>query len=207
MRITLTVVIAVGLAAPAQAGAVSHFYGDVDGFGIGAPEVDGALWVSDFGGVFFTDYRDADDIANGFYTDWWDSHNNDITWTYTYTVPDGLTSANLHIYIAGFADIGAVTLNLDGSALTIFDFSGQFQTSHILDVSVPLSAIDGSTTFSFTGPGGDGYIIDYVRLDLIPAPTTIALLVLGGLVGRRRRGRLRPRSSPAASARRVCRVS
>lgn len=172
------------LALPAQ-GQLTSMYGDADGFGFGAPEVDGGLYLT-MGGTFFSDYRTASDLATAPFTDWWESHTGlGINWTHTYD-PSGATGATLRLYIAGFADIGAVTLTMDGSPLTTFDFQGQFQTSHILDVAVPVSALDGSTSFAFTGPGGDGYIMDYARLTVVPAPASAAVMAVG-LAGLRRR--------------------
>lgn len=181
----MLVCLAVGIAAwPAQ-GQVISMYGDADGFGFGAPEVDGGMYLS-MGGTFFTDYRSPGEIASGSFTDRWDGLTGlGINWTHTYD-PTGATGATLRMYIAGFADIGAVTLTMDGAALTTFDFPGQFQTTHILEVAVPVSALDGSTSFAFTGPGGDGYIFDYARLTVVPAPAPAAVLAIG-LAGLRRR--------------------
>jgi MYXO-CTERM domain-containing protein len=164
-------------------------YGDADGFGFGAPEEDGRLWRDDFGGSFFTDYRDADDLASAPITDIWAGASDiGLPWDHVYDLDFAPTGASLRIYIAGFADIGAVNLLVDGDLLTTFNFPGQFQTTHILDVPVPLSYVDGDTTFHLTGgPTGDGYIMDYARLTVTPAPAALALLGLGGLAGARRR--------------------
>jgi MYXO-CTERM domain-containing protein len=179
----------VGFATATASADLISMYGDADGFGFGAPEEDGRLWRDDFGGTFFTDYRDADDLANAPITDIWGSAGDiGLPWDHVYDLDFTPTSASLRIYIAGFADIGAVTLRVDGDVLTVFDFPGQFQTTHILDISVPLSYIDGDTTFHLTdGPTGDGYIMDYARLTVTPAPGALAVIGLAGLVGSRRR--------------------
>ncbi|MEO1008774.1 MAG: GC-type dockerin domain-anchored protein [Planctomycetota bacterium] len=142
------------------------FYGDADGFGFGAPEVDGALWRDGLGGVFFTDYRDAGDIASAPMTDWWDAFGTQ-TWTFDYD-PSGIDSANLHFYAAGYGDFtGPAEVFVEGTLLATLDFAGQFQTTHIIDLDVPTGLLDGSTSVEFRTPDGDGYIVDYARLDLI----------------------------------------
>jgi hypothetical protein len=166
-------------ACSAMAGNFITMYGDADGFGFGAPQdVDGALWRDEFGGTFFTDYRDPEDLASAPNTDHWDGLGSFSPWTYDYALDFAPTAASLRLYIAGFADIGAVSLVSDGSVLTTFNFPGQFQTTHVLDIPVPLSHIDGSTTFSLQGPDGDGCIIDYARLTIVPEPTTLVLVAL-----------------------------
>jgi|GEM_PF-5713739 len=187
MRAILGASIVVLIAGSATNAQIESFWGDADGFGtLGAPvDVDGALWRDDFGGSFFTDYREADDLATAPETDIWDAPVSP-SWSHVYDAT-GATSANLHLYIAGFADIGAVDFFVDGSLLTTFDFPGQFQTTHVLDVAVPLSFIDGDTSFTLGTNGSDGYIIDYARLDVVPAPASAALLGLGGLAAIRRR--------------------
>jgi hypothetical protein len=165
-------------------------YGDADGFGFGAPQdVDGALWRDDFGGVFFTDYRDADDLASAPHTDRWDGLSSFGPWTYDYVLDFAPTSASLRMYIAGFADIGAVDLVSDLGVVTTFSFPSQFQTTHVLDVDIPLALIDGSTTFRLDGPDGDGYIMDYARLTIVPEPSTLVLLSLTAAAAMYRRRR------------------
>lgn len=179
------VCLSAGIFAGSAHGQVISMYGDADGFGFGAPEVDGGMFLA-MGGTFFSDYRSPGEIASGSFTDRWDGLTGlGINWSHSYD-PTGATGATLRLYIAGFADIGSVTLTMDGAPLTTFDFAGQFQTSHILDVAVPVSALDGSTSFAFTGPGGDGYIMDYARLTVVPAPASAAVVAIG-LAGLRRR--------------------
>jgi hypothetical protein len=72
--------------------AIVSLVGDKDGFGIpGAPPVpaDGTLWSSGLGGVFFTDYRDAFDLANAPFTDIWRSPGG-FSYSHTYIVLDPL---------------------------------------------------------------------------------------------------------------------
>jgi len=179
------------LTSQAQAIIVSN-YGDKDGFGFGAPEVDGGSYLA-FGGAFFTDYRDAGDLANAPLTDIWDTLIVP-TWTHVYD-PTGATSASLRIYLAGIADDdgGARDCDLlvDGDLLAPISYAtDEFETTHILEYNIPLGYIDGSTTFSFTANDdavNDGYIIDYARLTVVPEPATLALLLIGIPVIRRRR--------------------
>lgn len=170
---------------PAGADTIS-LVGDKDGSFLGAPFANGVSWIG-LGGVFFTDYRGAGDLATAPFTDIWAASPpvNPSTWTHSYGLDGVVLGANLQINIAGFADIGAVDLLVDGVLLTTFNFPGQFDTTHVLNVAVPLANIDGSTTFSLVPPagGGDGFIIDFVELTIntrtVPEPASLALLCLG----------------------------
>jgi uncharacterized protein (TIGR03382 family) len=180
------------VAAPAGAEVVS-LYGDIDGFGFGAPQdVDGAMFVDDFGGIKMHDYRDADDLANAPLTDTWNTIDEiGGPWMHEYDLGAAPLSATLHLYLAGIADIGAIDLEADGDVIYTLDYPGQNQVTHVLDIEVPLQYIDGTTSFEFVGWWNDGYILDYAQLIIIPiapAPSSLALLVLAVAVsGRRRR--------------------
>ncbi|MDY7110567.1 MAG: MYXO-CTERM sorting domain-containing protein [Planctomycetota bacterium] len=176
-------------AVPAQAQVVS-LYGDIDGFGFGAPQdVDGADFVNDFGGIKMHDYREADDLANAPLTDTWNIIDEiGGPWVHEYqplAEPDG---AMLHMYLAGIADIDPIDLLADGDVIYTLDFEGQNRITHVVDIPVPLQYIDGTTTFEFVGWWNDGFIMDYAELTITPAPSSLALLALSALlVGRRRR--------------------
>ena len=168
---------------------VISLYGDMDGFGQGIPMTDGINYVGNGGN--FSDHRDAGDIANAPNTDSWEA-GYPLSWTFNYVAP-GATSAVLQFYIAGFADIGSVYLWVDSTFLTTYSFPPTNTTTHLLNIAVPLGAVDGSTTFSLlNGPSGDGRILDFAKLTInqVPEPSSaflLALVSLGfGLIRRRR---------------------
>ena len=172
-------------ASVASAAVINSTVGDDDCFGLGGTCAQGDLWRDDLGGVFFTDYRDASDLATASHTDIWDTPTN-LTWDHSYNLGSGtVISATFDLVIAGFADVGPVSLFADSTLIAVYDFSGQFQTVHtLISTVVPLSLIDGATSFSLNA-SGDGYIIDYSALRIetdttgVPEPTTLALLGLG----------------------------
>lgn len=178
--------------------------GDSDCFGLGGTCADGDAWRDDLGGVFFTDYRDATDLATAAFTDIWDSPA-DVNWVHTYDLDgESVVSAVLNLFIAGFADIGAVDFYADNTLIANFDFPGEFDIVQDLAVSVPVALIDGSTSFTLGTSGGDGFIIDMASLvieteatddgevsETVPQPASFALLLLGlaGIsLSRRNRG-------------------
>ena len=183
---------------PADANVVDSLVGDKDGFGLpGAPAVpaDGTLWVTDLGGTFFTDYRDAYDLANAPFTDIWFSQAA-ISYTHTYSL-GGLTpvSAQLSLQIAGIADAanninrGPWNVFVDGTLVgqipQNFD-ANAFQEIKIYSFSVPVALLTGSDSvlLNINVPTlNDGYIINYSELTIttIPEPSTLALAVLGTL--------------------------
>jgi hypothetical protein len=137
------------------------FFGDADGFGFGAPEVDGGLFRA-LGGAFFGDYRDPGDPPT---TDIWNAFTDQV-WTFEYDAA-GITEANLHFYGAGYGDFtGPAELYLDGVRIAVYDHPGLFETTHIVDEPIPVAMLDGHSEFELRTPSGDGYIIDYARLDL-----------------------------------------
>jgi hypothetical protein len=174
---------------PARAQVVS-LYGDIDGFGFGAPQdVDGADFVEDFGGIKMHDYREANDLANAPLTDTWNIIDEiGGPWMHEYDLPFQPEMATLHMYLAGIADIDPIDLQADGDVIYTLDFDGQNQTTHVVDIDVPLQYIDGTTSFEFVGWWNDGYIMDYAELTITPAPSSLAVLALSVILfGRRRR--------------------
>lgn len=172
---------------PAQATVITDTVGDVDCFGLGGSCADGDLYVSDLGGSFSDDNRESDDNTSAPHTDHWDSPVTP-TWTHSYSLgAETPVSGSLGLFIAGFADIGAVDLLADGSVIQTYDFPGQFQTVHDLTAFVPVGLLDGSTTFSLSTAGADGFTIDHstltvtteTRAPAVPEPGILGLLGIG----------------------------
>lgn len=182
---------------PSNAATITSLVGDKDGFGLpGAPAVpaDGTLWRDQLGGVFFTDYRDAGDLANAPFTDIWFS-GSAISYTHTYSLA-GLTptSAQLSLQIAGVADspvtprgpwdvfangtlLGQIPQNFDANA---------FQEIKIYTFNMPTALVTGSDSIllNINVPSiGDGYSINYSELTInaVPEPSALALAGLSVL--------------------------
>ena len=207
-RAIVTTITIILLAAASRAEAtifITSLVGDKDGFGLsGAPAVpaDGTLWRDGLGGVFFTDYRDAGDLANAPFTDIWFAGSN-ISYTLNYSL-GGLTpvSAQLSLQIAGIADgvsspprgpwnvfangtlLGQIPQNLSANA---------FQEIKIYNFNMPVGLLTGSDSILLrinVPDAGDGYSINYSELtiDAVPEPSVVALAGLGALaVAARRR--------------------
>jgi hypothetical protein len=187
---------------PEHAAAISivDLVGDKDGFGLaGAPAVppDGTLWRDDLGGVFFTDYRDAGDLANAAFTDIWDAPGS-FSYSHNYAL-GGLTpvSAILDIQIAGIHDVNLATIYdfvVDGTVIGQVPPNlsvSAFQEVLLYSFNVPLALISENESVSVTMTGGDGYSINFSELtiEVIPEPGTgiISVFALVGLLAHRRR--------------------
>jgi hypothetical protein len=185
-KLILLFAIGVGfIASSANATLISNTVGDSDCFGLGGSCADGDLWRDELGGIFFTDYRDAGDVATASHTDIWSTLTNP-TWVHSYSLGgEAPISAFFDLFIAGFADIGSIDLLADATVIATYDFTNQFQTFHALTAAVPLALIDGSTSFSLSSSGSDGFIIDSSTLRIetssasVPEPASIALIGLG----------------------------
>ena len=168
----------------AHAALITSQVGDQDCFGLGGSCAAGDDFRDGLGGSFFTDYRDAGDLADAPHTDIWSAPNNQ-SWVHDYTIVGTATSAFLDLFIAGCCDIGPVDLLADAVTIATLDFPSAFQTVQDLSIAVPLALLDGSTQFSLVNSGGDGYIIDYSILRIetagqaVPVPATLLLLGLG----------------------------
>jgi hypothetical protein len=197
----LCVALLLTMAMPASADIIS-LVGDKDGFGLaGAPAVpaDGTLWRDGLGGVFFTDYRGAGDLANAPFTDIW-AANDGFSYSHSYSL-GGQTaiSATLDIQIAGIHDINdGTTYNffVDGTIVGTIPFNSNanaFQEVKLYSFNIPLALINGLDTINLSGTGGDGYAINFSELRIetsaVPEPTTMLLIGLGlmGLAGIRRK--------------------
>ena len=196
----LVVLSLAALSEQAVAVSIVDLVGDKDGFGLaGAPAVpaNGTRWVTDLGGVFFTDYRDAGDLANAPFTDIWDSPGS-ISYSHTYAlgalVP---VSAVLDIQIAGIHDVNQLNVyDVVVDATTIGQIppnlgADNFQEVILYSFNVPVGLINGTDAVSVSLTGGDGFSINFseLRIEAIPEPATAILAgvgLLGVMVLRRR---------------------
>jgi hypothetical protein len=202
------------LAASAASANVISLYGTINCFGL--PGVtscpDGSLWETGLGGVFFTDYRDANDLANAPATDIWTAPGN-VSWTQPTYSPAGATSASLSIRIAGIADVntdggfGNYPVTFDGTNIgTIPDntTSNAFQEVLTYTFSVPVGLLTGTDTVDIAASTSDGFIIDFSQLTVntsVPEPASLGLLLAGLVSGAVAiRGRRWQKSSAARSA-------
>lgn len=178
-----------------NASLIESLYGDRDGFGVAEPIIDGSNYTGGFG-----DNRGVNDRADAPITDVFGQGFASTSWSHTYLLDGSILSATLEFYAAGLADIGIVTLVAEGLELLELDFGPQNLTTHLLQINLPLSIIDGSTSFTLQGPSTDGWIFDYALLRVetetagIPTPAAIFLMPLALLVQFfRRRPTLHPR--------------
>jgi len=188
--------IACGLLAgtAAHAGTVTSLYGTINCFGLSGVTScpDGSDWETGLGGVFFTDYRDAYDLANAPLTDIWASPT-DPTWNQPTYSTAGATSATLSMRIAGIGDVGlSYSVLFDGTSIGTIptnSASDAFQEVLTYTFAVPVGLLDGNDSVEITTTGTDGYIIDYSQLTVttgssVPEPATFGLLLLGfGVLG------------------------
>jgi hypothetical protein len=178
-------------ARPEHAAAVSivDLVGDKDGFGLpGAPAVpaDGTRWATDLGGTFFTDYRDAGDLANAPFTDIWAGPDT-FSYAHNYAL-GGLvpTSATLAVQIAGIHDINLGTIYdvvLDGTVIGQIPpnpTANGFQEVKLYNFNVPLGLITGNDSVSVSMTGGDGYSINFSELTIeaVPEPSSAIVIAI-----------------------------
>jgi|SRR5271157_3592525 PEP-CTERM motif len=176
----------------AASASVMSLYGTINCFGL--PGVtscpDTSLWETGLGGVFFTDYRNAYDLANAPATDIWTAPGN-VSWTQPTYSPAGATSASLSIRIAGIADVntdgggGNYPVLFDGTNIGIIPDNtnaNAFQEVLTYTYSVPVALLTGTDTVELETSTGDGFIIDYSQLTIntsVPEPASIGLLLVG----------------------------
>ena len=192
MKATLFIMVCCLLSASvATAGTATSTYGDIDCFGL--PGVsscpDGSSWETGLGGSFFTDYRDAAELAANSVTDHWAAPGN-ISWTQPSYSVTGALSASLSIRIAGIADVGsAYTVLFNGTGIGAIPVNGApnaFQEVLTYTFVVPIGLLNGNDTIAINNTDGDGYIMDYSQLTVttngvsgVPEPATFGLLLLG----------------------------
>jgi hypothetical protein len=180
------------LCQPAGAITLIDLVGDKDGFGLpGAPAVpaDGTRWRDDLGGVFFTDYRDAGDLANAPFTDIWDSPAS-FSYTHSYAL-GGLTplSAVLDIQIAGIHDINQGTpypVEVDSVPIGVIPPNvnpDNFQEVRMYSFNVPLILIAGNESIEVSAGGGDGFSVNFseLRIEAVPEPAAAGFVAVGML--------------------------
>ncbi|WP_197527993.1 hypothetical protein [Posidoniimonas polymericola] len=187
------------LAPEANSATVTDLVGDKDGFGVpGAPATpaDGVLWRDDLGGIFFTDYRDADDLADAPFTDIWQAPGS-VSYSHSYAL-GGMQAlqATLQLQIAGIADVdGPYQVSVNSIVIGQIDANAAanaFQEVKLYSFNIPVALINGSDAIEVSASQGDGNIFNFSELIVrtVPEPTALALsaLVLGsyGVATRRR---------------------
>jgi len=174
----------------AQADTIS-LVGDKDCFGLGGPCPDGTLWRDGLGGTFFTSNRTPGDPL---YTDEWASFGS-VSYTHSYVLAGIPTSALLDLRIAGIHDILHLVdyhVLFNGVSVGLIPPNGAasaFQEVLTYSFAVPTGLLTGNDVVSWSsGPGGDGYSIDFSQLSVqtAPVPEPASLLLFGtGLIGLR----------------------
>jgi hypothetical protein len=190
----------------APAGTIDSLVGDKDGFGLaGAPAVpaNGTLWRDTLGGAFFTDYRDAGDLANAPFTDIWNA-NVGPTYSHNYGLVGTPLAALLSVQIAGVGDVGGpydvLFNNINIGQIPVNNTINGFQEVNLYSWAVPVGLLTGADTVSLKinlpVSSGDGYIINFSELHIrtqdghVPEVTSaFGLLSLGlaGLAGLKRK--------------------
>lgn len=190
-----------------QAAVIVSLVGDKDCFGIGSAAcvgdpvpADGTRWRDDLGGVFFTDYRDAGDLATAPFTDRW-AANGGFSYTHSYSLTGTALSANLAIQIAGIHDINhgdVYSVSVDGTPVGVIPPNTSaiaFQEVLLYNFSIPAILLNGSDGVTVTVTVGDGFSVNFSELTIttVPEPFSPALLGVAlaalALVRRRRAGR------------------
>lgn len=190
--------LSLGIASGASAASVTLTEGDMDCFGLGGSCAVGDRFVTDLGGSFFTDYSTASDPTG---TDHWGTSSTlgGPTLTFDLTGVGTILSATLKIFYAGLELGSGGDVKVNGTSVGTIQTFGP-DAFELVDLGV-IGGVEaflaGSSMVSITtSSGGDGFIVDYMQLDLdvaapIPVPASLPLLggALIGLIafGRRRK--------------------
>lgn len=174
----------------AHADIVVDLVGDKDGFGVGCP-IQSWLHYLDYG-AYWADNRGPGDPA---FTDYW--YANDKSWTHSYSLGGMIpTSATLEIFLAGIANYADWSADVRVNGVTVGTIPGLGEVGYTHDLTrlycfnVPVNLIDGSNPIPIVvdvSSSGDGYIIDYSEMTIVPEPATLFLLGFGGLALLRKR--------------------
>lgn len=177
----MMIVLMVVAGAPAVSATVISLVGDVDGFGVGCPIVDGLHYLTY--GSYWADYREFDDPP---FTDYW--YTGDKSWSHSYALGSmSPVPAELELFVAGIAnyDNWSADVRVEGVSIgTIPGVEGAHDVTRLLTFSVPTALIDGlSSIMVDVSFSGDGWIIDYSQLTVsdgvIPEPCSLGLLAVG----------------------------